>query len=411
MIKPSLPLPEPLRAAEVPSFTNTSVVVRLPNIARRVLTENHLPPEAVEKIQTLIAEIPDAPVRLVELPLAAHAEEWADHIRPYIGQNWLEIPWFFAEEYFYVRILEATGYFTPGDGLHRDPYAAQKQLGLLAARKDLEVLAQQVRVALALPEEGKHDAFSRLLLVDLWGNQNDLSMWPVRQDGEELSGGSAGAEIQSAEEHVLADDRSALLEFLDSRKGRDIEVVIVLDNAGYELAADLALADFLLESKLAARVVLHTKSHPVFVSDALNTDVHTTLDTILLSNSFAAKEMAVRLRISLLTGQLRVRHHPFWTSPLPLWEMPDDLLEELRTTDLLISKGDANYRRLLDDRHWPIDLPFQQVVGGYPFGVLALRTLKSEIAVGISPENVPADDPDWMINGRWGLIQFSTAVQ
>jgi len=91
--------------------------------------------------------------------------------------------------------------------------------------------------------------------------------------------------------------------------------------------------------------------------------------------------------------------------------MPADLIEELRSADLLIAKGDANYRRLLGDRHWPLDLPFQQVVSGYPFGVLALRTLKSEIAIGISPEKVPTSDPDWMINGRWGLIQFSTAVQ
>lgn len=410
-MKPTMPIPQPLCAAEVPSFTNTSVVVRLPNIARRVLAENHLPPTAVEKVQSLIDEIPHAPVRAVELPLAAHAGEWDEYIRPYVGKNWLEIPWFFAEEYFYVRILEATGYFTPGDGLRRDPYLTQKQLGLQAARGDLEVLAQQVRVALALPEDGRLEALNRLLLVDLWGNQNDLSMWPVQKEGGALSGGSAGAEIQSAEEHVLADDRPALLAFFESLKGREIEVVIVLDNAGYELAADIALADFLLEGKLAARVVLHVKSHPVFVSDALDTDVHHTLDAMLLSESFAARELAVRMRTALLTGQLRVRHHPFWTSPLPLWEMPADLLDELRSTGLLISKGDANYRRLLGDRHWPLDLPFQQVVSGYPFGVLALRTLKSEIAVGISPEKVPTSDPDWMINGRWGLIQFSTAVQ
>ena len=41
-----------------------------------------------------------------------------------------------------------------------------------------------------------------------------------------------------------------------------------------------------------------------------------------------------------------------------------------------------------------------------PCPVLALRTMKSEIAVGIASENIPTADPTWMSNGRWGLVQF-----
>jgi hypothetical protein len=184
-------------------------------------------------------------------------------------------------------------------------------------------------------------------------------------------------------------------------------VDILLDNVGYELACDLVLADFLLASRRAARVTLHAKAHPVFVSDVIEPDIHTTLDFLVFEGQRACKDLAIRLRHALLCEKLVLRHHPFWTSPLAAWDMPADLQAELSPASLIISKGDANYRRLLGDRHWPIDLPFSSVVDYLPCPVLALRTLKSEIAVGVAPARIPTGDPDWMINGRWGLIEFS----
>jgi hypothetical protein len=78
--------------------------------------------------------------------------------------------------------------------------------------------------------------------------------------------------------------------------------------------------------------------------------------------------------------------------------------------DLLISKGDANYRRLLGDRHWPFTIPFEEVMAYVPTRLLALRTLKAEVAAGLSQNQVDRlneTDPDWLVNGRWGLIQFA----
>jgi hypothetical protein len=47
------------------------------------------------------------------------------------------------------------------------------------------------------------------------------------------------------------------------------DVIIVLDNCGMELLADLALAEGLCRLGLAARVTLQCKTQPVFVSDAM----------------------------------------------------------------------------------------------------------------------------------------------
>lgn len=93
-----------------------------------------------------------------------------------------------------------------------------------------------------------------------------------------------------------------------------------------------------------------------------------------------------------------------------MWDAPVDLANDLQAAHLVISKGDANYRRLLGDRHWVFDDSFADIVAYFPAPLLALRTLKSEIVAGLPPDQIaamPQRDPDWLINGRWGLIQFA----
>jgi uncharacterized protein with ATP-grasp and redox domains len=411
----SISLPEPLRAAQRPSFTHHSVVNRLPEIARRTLAENNFPAETVQQINQLIAEIPDGLIRQVDTPLAPDREQWIDFIRGDEGMNWLDIPWFFAEEYFYLRILEATGYYNHGPRYKLDPYAHQKRLGLESSRQAALQLAEQVTFALYSPHDTYRDSLALLLLADLWGNQNDLSMWPVSgKDGKHSGGSAASLEADSntgeINSRILCNDTSDLLNYLDTVPTDSMRIDILLDNAGYELVTDLALADFLLASGQASQVILHAKAHPVFVSDAIPADVHQTINYLLLSGHGPAHMMAIRLRQALVRESLVLSNDPFWTSPLPAWDMPASLMDDLRKSALLISKGDANYRRLLGDRHWPTDLPFREVVQYFPFATLALRTLKSEIACGIPNGQEPVNEKDWMTNGRWGLIQFAPPV-
>jgi hypothetical protein len=99
----------------------------------------------------------------------------------------------------------------------------------------------------------------------------------------------------------------------------------------------------------------------------------------------------------------------FWTSPLNLWEMPDRIRALLAASDLVISKGDANYRRLAGDLKWPPTTPFSDVAGYFPAPLLALRVLKAELALGLSSDQVSRldrEDPEWRVNGQWGVIQF-----
>src|SRR3990170_7933804 len=120
--KPAGRLPEPMLGLDRNTFAYYTVAVNLPDIGRRVLVENELSAEKKTAMDALLAEIPDGRIRALQDVQAPGAVDWVGYTEPYIGLTWLEIPWFFAEVYFYRRILEATGYFQVGPGKDIDPF-------------------------------------------------------------------------------------------------------------------------------------------------------------------------------------------------------------------------------------------------------------------------------------------------
>jgi hypothetical protein len=156
-------------------------------------------------------------------------------------------------------------------------------------------------------------------------------------------------------------------------------------------------------------VRLHVKPHPTYVSDAMLKDVLATLDFFKADSNTEVRELGFRLADFWAQDRLQIRDNFFWTSPLPGWELPRSLKIELSRSSLVISKGDANYRRLLGDLNWPKTTKFSDILAYFPAPIVALRTLKAEIACGMQPGQtgeVAAKDPSWMTNGRWGMIQF-----
>jgi uncharacterized protein with ATP-grasp and redox domains len=415
--RPRAPLPEPLRGKQSDSFTYDSIVVRLPDIGRRLLAENEFPAAVTAEIETLIRDIPAGRIRRLTDDEAPDAADWATYVEPYLGQDWLEAPWFVVETYFYRRVLEATRYFQSGSGRGVDPFAYQKRLALETMAGPVLELSRETRELSATaghsPEHaadagavdaGAMDALGRLLALVLWGNQADLSMWAA--DDEEKP---SHEDVDQQSAHTLADDTAAVLDHLYGRESPAKRADFVLDNAGFELIADLYLAGFLLDQRLVETVVLHVKLHPTFVSDAIEHDVRATIAYLAAAGHRDTAFLGERLKAQLRSGRLKLQTHPFWTSPLAMWEMPAPLKDELSQSTLLVSKGDANYRRLLGDRHWAFTVPFADIVCYSPAPLVALRTLKSQVAAGLrsgQPEKISELDPDWLINGRWGVIQF-----
>lgn len=393
-------MPPPIMGSEEGSFAYFTVTLRLPEIAKRVIAENNFTPEVVRNLETLANEVNDGFVRSLKDTEGPDLAAWSSYLEPYLGRTWLDIPWYFAEAYFYRRILEATNYFL--DGV--DPFEYQKRLGLDVAKDAIVPLSKfvnQWQDSAGRNSEEKKAAFIKLLYFDLWGNRADLSLWPAGRDEENR------IESNREKSYILVDDSDAIASKISTFQTARIDFIV--DNAGFELVGDLCVADFLLSTKTAETVYLHLKAYPTFVSDAMIKDVIYTVNVLAKASEPDVQAYGLRLQNYIDEGRLQLRENLFWTSPLAFWEMPDSLDEELSQSALIFIKGDANYRRTMGDRHWNYTTPYQDIVSYFPASFVALRTLKSEVAAGLKPEQIEMlndREANWLTNGQWGVIQL-----
>lgn len=392
-------MPVPYLCSDPGSFAENTLKVRLPEIARRVLEENRLPVESVRRIESLLAEMRDGRLRPLQDPGAPDARVWVEYAAPYIGKPWSELSFLVCENMFYRRILEATGYFQYGFERNLDPYGTQKRLGLETSIEPVKSLARRLET---WREMDSNQAFVEALETNLWGNRADMSIWPAGAEGT-----LANDQLHQAEEFLLVNELPRLSEFLGGLRGARIDFLI--DNAGFELVSDLAMADLFLGRGTAREVRMHVKYHPTFVSDAMIVDTRQTAAFLTDLPDQATSAFGKRLVEAMAAGRLQLVDHLFWNSPLADWEMPADLREGLSGADLVISKGDMNFRRLVGDLRWEETTPFDRITAYFPTRLAALRVTKSEVEVGLQPGQTALLDqrePGWRSNGRWGMIQF-----
>jgi hypothetical protein len=406
LLMPKPPLPEPLSGSDTGSFAHSTVTRRFPKIARETMQDNEFSREVNQQLEQLMDDIPYKPLRELNDPGAPDIKSWGDNLQPFIGKNWLEVPWFVAEMYFYRRILEAIGFHQPGAFQGYDPFHLQKKRVLEAASSSTTNLAALLDKSLSEGQTGSTNwraDLQQLLVLNVWGNQADLSMWSA---GEERPEHKASGDQQT---HLLVNDAGQVAELLSTGAGQLGLVDFILDNYGPELIHDIGLADFLLTMDLAGAVRFHAKPAPHYVSDAMIVDVHSTLEFLASHQELAVRQLAQRVENHIQGRRLELVDDYFWTSPTYFWNMPGYVVDELSGSDLVISKGDANYRRLAGDLNWSPTTPFRDVVGYFPTALLALRVLKAELALGLSPSRVRQlenQDPDWKVNGQWAVIQL-----
>ena len=106
-------LPPPLMTSEVGSFAQSTIIERKPEIIRRVIADNGYPADIVEALHRFALEIASEPIAQLE-EITEDSALWNAQVAQYTGKTWLEIPWYFAETYFYRRLLEIVGYMRPG---------------------------------------------------------------------------------------------------------------------------------------------------------------------------------------------------------------------------------------------------------------------------------------------------------
>lgn len=382
--------PAPVILADVPgSFPHSVLMQRHPALIAATRSAHPYPPAIQAALDDFETEITTGLVR--PLPdRAADAEDW--NIRwnhGYIGRRWTDLPWLWAESYFYRRLLETVRYFDAGPWHRVDPFGPVKAAELNATAVDDE-LASFAGVLDRPPGE----RFPALVQAALWGNRADLGFNLSKPD-------AAG---RTAVARLVIDDIQAVWAY--ANRQAPMTMTVIADNAGRELIPDLMLIDMLLTEGLAGSVALHVKPYPYFVSDAITDDVTAALDRIETGPA-AVATAAERLRRALAGGRFTVSAASMFCAPVPYREQVAELAAVVGGSGLTILKGDLNYRRLIEDRMWPPTTPFAELTGYFPTPLVSLRTLKSDVVAGLDSDQVhrlDATGDDWRKSGRYAMV-------
>ncbi|KAK8860126.1 DUF89-domain-containing protein [Apiospora arundinis] len=371
--------------------------------------------------------------------------------------TWFNAPWLYSECYLYRRVNTSFNLSTYWKSY--DIFARQKMSTFRSSRPAVLELAARFKELVLQIDKGKNNTsteyegaqealFHEMCEICLWGNATDLSLLTslTYEDIQKLQGSEAR---KNSKGNILINNLDIAYELLKKAKdeGKERRVDIVLDNAGFELYVDLILAGYLLSSGLVTHVVLHPKSIPWFVSDVLPKDFTDLLSALANPNLFydipsdekrqdktpetisdkEAEEMSFLFRQWAgfhAAGQLVLRPDRFWTHAGSFWRLPveKDLYEDLKASELVIFKGDLNYRKLTGDAAWDPTTPFTEALGplgpGSGINVLAMRTCKADVVVGLKPgedEDIRASEGGggdsgcrkWAWNGKWAVISFS----
>lgn len=213
-------------------------------------------------------------------------------------------------------------------------------------------------------------------------------------------------------------------------------VNIVVDNFGIEFLYDLVLG-YYLKKKGAKKIVYHVKHIPMFVSDVVVDDQKVMLDRIetLVENSMADYAQKEIYKTSLAHLKKMVTSEDVEFKPNYLWNMPfsfseiasfsgkfenkesrkliDDILSLFIGEDLLIVKGDLNYRRLVGDKLWNPRRKTLRNIKYIKCPLLVIRSYKSSVVMDCSKTDLvfmpKSYGSDWKTEGRVGSILYYKA--
>jgi hypothetical protein len=256
-------------------------------------------------------------------------------------------------------------------------------------------------------------SFLPLFQVTLWGNKCDMSLSigaEVSQEDNPL------LQVETLRPKLLSDNIRETWNTINQTNNMRID--FVLDNAGFELIADLTLAEFILDSNLADVVYLHGKVMPWFLSDTTRNDLDWTLNNLSKSEDTTLAYFGKKWQERFQNGSFVFTEHMFWSFPHDyslMKSVSPELYNELAKAKLVIFKGDLNYRKITSDRHWDTTTKFETSLRGFhPAPLVCLRAVKVDCVVGLKPGQAEscrkASGDGWWYTGEYAVIQHSAVV-
>ena len=359
-------------------------------------------------------------------------EAYNEEFKTLQNRRWLAAPWLYTECYMY-RLIHT--YFTLSTPFWHsfDMFATSKRSSLVGSKKGTIELVKRFRGVLqaiaekqAVDEETQKAIFEEMVQISLWGNATDLSLL-TSLSVEELNSRQGKAVRDSNKKNIVVDDTEQVWRLLSRLRssGSCRDIHIVLDNAGFELLTDLVFAGYLFESGYAKKIVLHGKRMPWFVSDVNLEDLKfliegfadgTIYDDIDSADKEALQEAGKYWRSLIHSGKLEFRAELFWTTQHPFGRLPivePALFEDLADADLVVYKGDLNYRKLTYDGMWPHSTSFSEALGplakkhdGQGVRSLVLRTAKADVCVGLKPGQDTNFEEGWTRYGKYAVVSY-----
>lgn len=185
-------VPAVVTPAVVGSFPWSVLHDRHPKLVAGVRDAHPYGPGPRRALDALVAETLTGVIG--RLPAdAADADRWETWGAGYFGRSWFDVPFLFAESYFYRRLLDAVGYFAPGPWRGVDPFAYLKSA---EARDATAAGAPGERTTPGAAADrpgaggtGRGPAtepvggLRELLVAAVWGNRADLSFRIGRPGG------------------------------------------------------------------------------------------------------------------------------------------------------------------------------------------------------------------------------------
>lgn len=430
-------LPPPLSAKHKESFAYYTINTRLPSTLSHIADglcrkKVKIPEEygqaASEDIKAVIGKLSklryEVQTNKPLLPLGSDSidvEIWNTELEEQTAAHGGEVPkwytstWLYVECYMYRALQD---YVALTNSLKSyDIFRDQKQSSYTDSEEPVRSLLTYLSEVVKSFENGAENdvtkLFSKFVQVALWGNKCDLCM----TQGTANSQNQCLLELLShLRPNILLDDTVEALAALRNAiatRGTAGRVDIVLDNAGFELVTDLCLGELLLATKLASHVHFHGKAMPWFVSDVTESDFLWTLNTMSATNNLSVSHFGVKWKSNLQAGTFSYSTHAFWTLPYDFSKMKKYapvLYSDLAQADLVIFKGDLNFRKLAGDLAWDPTAPFAVSLRGFhPAPLCSLRALKADTVVGLRPglaEEVKEKDVQWQVDGNWATISF-----
>jgi uncharacterized protein with ATP-grasp and redox domains len=367
----------PIVTSDKKSFAYFTVSVRFPDIITSLLENTDREADIKKKLEAILKSLPNAPLELL-----SKTSDVNKRLNAEIKKNsyrWDATTFLFAENYLYHLLYEIMDY----KNNKLDYFAYKKYPDIIARKSSMIDTLKNIESILALPFK---EALEAILRLNLMGNQADLShMSDMRNKGMTL----------------LIDHTGKAASFLEGKSRLDI----ILDNSGEELFFDLLLAHCVLKKTAVKKIKLHFKAFPYFVSDSMISDFKFLLGQLAADEG--AKKFCAAIRDYVDSDALVLMEHAFWSDGDLYCNMPEDIKADLAASDLLVFKGDLNYRRLIEDRYWDWTTDTRKLVEYLHNNILIIRILKSEIQAGLNNAVVPSyENTEWMYNGKYGMIEF-----